>query len=69
MKLKFIIIIICLFTSTITFSQQLFGHVDLEAILMAMPEMATAQLQLQAEQGDVAGLIWLLQNTALKLMA
>lgn len=48
MKLK-LIIIISLFISTITFSQQLFGHVNSQDILSAMPEAATAQLTLQSE--------------------
>ena len=49
MKLKFITIIICLFLSNMTFSQQLFGHVNSQEILTAMPEAATAQLALQSE--------------------
>ena len=49
MKLKFITIIICLCLSSITFAQQLFGHVNSQEILTAMPEAATAQLSLQSE--------------------
>ena len=49
MKLKFITIMICLLLSNMTFSQQLFGHVNSQEILTAMPEAATAQLALQSE--------------------
>ena len=49
MKIKFTTIIILLFISTITIGQQLFGHVNSQDILGAMPEAATAQLALQAE--------------------
>ena len=49
MKLKLITIIICLFIANMTFSQQLFGHVNSQDILSAMPEAATAQLTLQSE--------------------
>ena len=49
MKIKFIPIIICLICSMTTFGQQLFGHVNSQEILNAMPEAATAQLALQEE--------------------
>jgi len=49
MKLKFITIMTCLLLSNMTFSQQLFGHVNSQEILTAMPEAATAQLALQSE--------------------
>ena len=49
MKLKFITLIISFVFSTITFSQQMFGHVNSQEILNVMPEAATAQLALQAE--------------------
>ena len=49
MKLKFITILICLFMANLSFSQQLFGHVNSQDILSAMPEAATAQLALQSE--------------------
>ena len=49
MKLKFITIITCLLMANISFAQQLFGHVNSQDILNAMPEAATAQLALQSE--------------------
>ena len=49
MKIKFITITICLFISIASFAQQLFGHVNSQEILAAMPEAATAQLALQEE--------------------
>ncbi len=49
MKLKFIPIITILLISMTTFGQQLFGHVNSQEILNAMPEAATAQLALQEE--------------------
>ena len=49
MKIKFITILICLCLSSINFAQQLFGHVNSQEILTAMPEAATAQLALQSE--------------------
>ena len=49
MKIKFIIACICLCVSMSTFGQQLFGHVNSQEILSAMPEAATAQLALQEE--------------------
>ena len=49
MKLKAITIIIFLFITNISFSQQLFGHVNSQEILGLMPEAATAQLALQSE--------------------
>ncbi|MBF25833.1 MAG: hypothetical protein CMP49_04885 [Flavobacteriales bacterium] len=49
MKLKFISIITILLISMTTFGQQLFGHVNSQEILNAMPEAATAQLALQEE--------------------
>ena len=49
MKLKFITIITILLISITTFGQQLFGHVNSQEILNAMPEAATAQLALQEE--------------------
>ena len=49
MKIKFITACICLCLSISTFGQQLFGHVNSQEILSAMPEAATAQLALQEE--------------------
>ena len=49
MKIKFITTILCLSVSILTFGQQLFGHVNSQDILAAMPEAGTAQLALQAE--------------------
>jgi len=49
MKIKFITTLLCLSVSILTFGQQLFGHVNSQDILAAMPEAGTAQLALQAE--------------------
>tara|TARA_B100000902_G_C27285945_1_gene904431 strand:- start:628 stop:1134 length:507 start_codon:yes stop_codon:yes gene_type:complete len=49
MKHIIITLLLSLSFSTISFSQQLFGHVNSQEILNIMPEAATAQLALQAE--------------------
>ena len=49
MKHIIITLILSLSFATISFSQQLFGHVNSQEILNIMPEAATAQLALQAE--------------------
>ncbi len=49
MKIKFLTLITCLLISSFGFTQQKFGHINVEQILTIMPEAVTAELALQQE--------------------
>ena len=53
MKIKFLTLILCISISHLSFTQQLFGHINSQEIIAVMPEAATAQLALQQELEDL----------------
>lgn len=53
MRIQFFTTIICLFVSSLAFTQQTFGHINAQEIIAIMPEAATAQLALQQEAAEL----------------
>ena len=62
MKIKFLTIITCLLISSFAFTQQKFGHINVEQILTIMPEAVTAELALQQEVTELQAQLQTMQE-------